>query len=93
MTMYESLANEFHLETKIWKRLRDDIFTLWEHGIDKLSSFLDYLIGIDRTGKIKFTMEIAGDNGLEFMDSKLNIAEGKIRVDVYAKPVTLKNHL
>ena len=38
-------------------------------------------------------MEIAGDNGLEFLDSKLNIAEGKIRVDVYAKPVTLKNHL
>ena len=93
MTLYESSANEFHLETKIWKRLRDDIFTLWENGIDKRPSFLDYLIGIDRTGKIKFTMEIAGDNGLEFLDSKLNIAEGKIRIDVYAKPVTLKNHL
>ena len=41
---------------------------------------------MDTTGKIKFTMEIASENGLEFFDLKLKIAEGKIRVDVYAKP-------
>ena len=40
---------------------------------------------MDKTGKIKFTMETAGDTGLEFLDSKLKISEGKIRVDVYAK--------
>ena len=85
MAKYDSLANEFHLKPKIWKRFRDDIFTLWEHGIDTLPSFLDYLNGIDTTGKIKFTIEIAGENGLEFLDLKLKIAEGKIRVDVYAK--------
>ena len=50
-----------------------------------LSSFLDYLNTMDKTGKIKFTMEIAGDTGLEFLDLKLKISEGKIRVDVYAK--------
>ena len=86
MAKYDSLANEFHLKPKIWKRFRDDIFTLWEHGIDTLPSFLDYLNGIDTTGKIKFTMQIAGENGLEFLDLKLKIAEGKIRVDAYAKP-------
>ena len=31
-------------------------------------------------------MEIAGENDLEFLDLKLKIAEGKIRVDVYTKP-------
>ena len=31
------------------------------------------------------TMEIAGDTGLEFLDLKLKINEGKIRVDVFAK--------
>ena len=31
-------------------------------------------------------MKIAGENGLEFLDLKLKIAEGKIRVDLYAKP-------
>ena len=29
-------------------------------------------------------MKIAGENGLEFLDLKLKIAEGKIRVDLYA---------
>ena len=41
---------------------------------------------MDTTGKTTFTMEIAGENGLEFLDLQLKIAEGKIRVDVYAKP-------
>ena len=83
---YDFLANQFHLKPKIWKRFIDDIFTLWEHGVDTLPSFLDYLNGMDTTGKIGFTMEIASENGLEFLDLKLKIAEGKIRVDVYAKP-------
>ena len=58
---------------------------IWEHGTASLFSFLDYLNTMDKTGKIKFTMEIAGDTGLEFLDLKLKISEGKIRVDVYAK--------
>ena len=86
MVKYDFLANQFHLKPKIWKRFRDDIFTLWEHGVDTLPSFLDYLNGMDTTGKIKFTMEIASENGLEFLGLKWKIAEGKIRVDVYAKP-------
>ena len=85
MAKYDSLANGFHLKHKIWKRFRDDIFTLWEHGIDTLP-FLDYVNGMDTTGKIKFTMEIGGEIGFKFLDLKVKIAEGKIRVDVYAKP-------
>ena len=44
---------------------------------------------MDTTGKIKSTMKITGENVLEFSDLKLNIAEGKIRVDVYAKPANV----
>ena len=40
---------------------------------------------MDTTGKRKFIMEIAGEYHLEFLGLKLKIAEGKIRVDVYAK--------
>ena len=83
---YDALANDVYLKTKIWKGFRDEIFTLCEHGINTLPSFLDYLNGMDTTGKIKFTMDIAGENGSEFLDLKLKIAEVKIRVDVYAKP-------
>ena len=77
---------DFHLKPKIWKRFRDDIFTLWEHGLASLPTFLEHLNTMDKTGKIKFTMEVAGENGLEFLDLKLKIVEGKIKVDVYAKP-------
>lgn len=41
---------------------------------------------MDTADKIKFTMEITGETGLEFLDLKMKIAEGKIRVDAYVKP-------
>lgn len=40
---------------------------------------------MDKTGKIKFTMETANDTDLEFLDFKLKIVEGKIRADIFAK--------
>ena len=63
MAKYDSLANNFLLKPSVWKRFRDDIFVLLEHGTASLFSFLDYLNSMDKTGKIKFTMEIAGDTG------------------------------
>ena len=92
MAKYDSLANKFHLKLSLWKRFRDDVSVLWEHGTASLSSFLDYLDTMDKTGKIKFTMEIAGDTGLEFLDLKLKISEGKIRVDVIAKSTNSFSH-
>ena len=85
MAKYDFLASNFHLKPSVWKRFRDDIFVLLVHGTASLFSFLDYLITMDKTGKIKFTVEIAGDTGLEFLDLKFKINEGKTRVDVYAK--------
>ena len=41
---------------------------------------------MDTADKIKFTMEITGETGLEFLDLKMKIAEGKIRVDAFVKP-------
>ena len=85
MAKYDCLANKFHLKPSVWKRFIDDVFVLWEHGTASLSSFLDYLNTMDKTGKIKFTMEIVGDTGFEFLDLKLKTNEGKIRVDVLAR--------
>ena len=64
------------------ERFRDDIYVLWEHGTVSLSSFIDYLNTLDKTGKIKFTMEPVGDTDSEFLELKLKINNGKIRVDV-----------
>ena len=85
MAKYDSLASNLNLKSSVWKRFRDDIFVLWEHGTASLFSFIDYLNTTDKTGKIKFTMEIAGDTGSEFLDLKLKINKSKIRVDIYAK--------
>ena len=85
MAKYDSLASNLNLKSSVWKRFRDDIFVLWEHGTTPLFSFIDYLNTTDKTGKIKITMEIAGDTGSEFLDLKLKINKSKIRVDIYAK--------
>ena len=66
--------------------MRNDILTLWEDGIDTPPSYLDDLNGMETIGKMKVAMEITGENGLKFLDLKMKIAEGKIRVDAYVKP-------
>ena len=41
---------------------------------------------MDKTDKVNFTMGIASNTGVEFLDLKLKIVEAKIRVDIVAKP-------
>ena len=62
------------------------MFVVWTHGSAALNSLLDYLINLDDTRKIKFTMQIAEENELEFIDLKVKIAEGQKNIDVYSKP-------
>ena len=64
MAENNSFAHKFRLKPSVWKTFRDDIFVLREHGTAFLSSFLDYLNTMDKTGTIKFTMEIANDTDL-----------------------------
>ena len=86
MVKYDSVANKFHLRPSVCKRFRDHAFVLWEHGIAFVPLCLGYLNSVDKAGKINFTKEIANGTGLKFLDLKLKIVEGKIRVDVFAKP-------
>ena len=86
MAHFDIRAENYDLKPTVWKRFRDDVFSVWTHDVNTLPVFLDYLNNIDSTGKIKFTMQIADDNGLEFLDLKLKIQNGKISVDVYSKP-------
>ena len=62
------------------------MFVIRTHGSAALNSLLDYLINLDDTGKNKFTKQIAKENGLEFIDLKLKIVEGKTNIDVYSEP-------
>ena len=75
------------LKPTVWKRFRDEVFSVWTHNINTLPAFLDYLNNIDSTRKTKFTMHIADENGLEFLDLKLKMNENnKITIDVFSKP-------
>ena len=47
---------------------------------------LEYLNNIDKAGKTQFTMQVARDDRLEFLDLKLKTVNGKISVDVLTKP-------
>ena len=47
-----------------------------------LPSFSDYLNNVHEARKIKFTMEIS----LEFLDLRIKCVDGKLSVDVFAKP-------
>ena len=69
----------------MWKRFCDDLFAAWIEGSASLSLLLDFLNNIDETGKIKFTMQVGGDEGLDFFDLKLKITNGKISVEVFSK--------
>ena len=71
-----------------WKRFRDDIFAVWNHSLQELHKFFEFINSINTSGKIKFTLSVANNNSiLEFLDLSLHINEdNKICVYVYAKP-------
>ena len=84
MAKFDSLANNFNLRPSVWKRFRGDVFVLRKHGVVPLPLFLENPNFLDKTGKTNLTMEVASNTGLEFLDLKLKIGEGKIRVDIFA---------
>ena len=72
MARFDNATENYTLKPKDWKRFRDGVISVWTHNINTLLVFLDYPNNIDSTGKIKFTMQISDENGLEFLDLKLN---------------------
>ena len=52
---HEEVLKESECKLYLWRRYTDDIFFLWEHGGDKLKSFIDKIDKVHLT--IKFTAE------------------------------------
>ena len=55
-----------------WYRYVDDTFVIWPHGQEKLTEFVNHLIGVHNN--IEFTTEIEEDGHLPFLD-----------IDIYRK--------
>ena len=64
MSKFDTADLQYHLQPTLWKTFRDDILTWYWH----LNNFLTFL---DLTGKIKFTMQVQDEDGIEFLDLKL----------------------
>ena len=77
LTTFDNRALTYYCSPATWKRFRNDVFVVWIHGYETLDLFLDYLNNLDDTGKIKYTMKVADESGLEFLDLKLKLLKEK----------------
>ncbi|KAJ8912335.1 hypothetical protein NQ315_005940, partial [Exocentrus adspersus] len=62
----ETYVKNYTNKPKIWWIYVDDVFSVWPHGQDSLTQFLNFLNNIEPT--IKFTLELEENNKLPFLD-------------------------
>ena len=75
LATFDKRVLTYNCSPTMWKRFRDDVFVVWAHGCGTFNLFLNYFNNLDDTGKIKFTMQVADENGLEFLDLRLKIVD------------------
>ena len=73
----EEILGKAEFKSYLWWRYIDDIFFLWEHGEEKLKSF------IDNINKMPADWS---KTSINFLDVTVSIAEGVIETDLYVKP-------
>ena len=86
----EAILKEADFKPYLWWRYIDDIFVLWEHGEEKLKSFVNDINKNHPT--IKFTAEWS-KTSINFLDVTVSIAEGIIETDLYVKPTDSHQYL
>ena len=86
LAYYDSKVLTFDRSPVTWKRFWDDVFVVGTYGSASVSLFLKYVNNIYKTGKIQFTMQATGYDGLEFLDLNPKMTNGKISVDAFSKP-------
>ena len=79
----EEIIKESEYKPYLWWRYIDDIFFLWDHGENKLKSFIDSINKVHHT--IKFTAEWS-KTSINVLDVTVSLIEGVIETDLYVKP-------
>ena len=79
----DEILKEPEYKQCLWWRYIDDIFFLWEHGKNKLKSFIDKINKVHRI--IKFTAEWS-KTSINFLDVTVSLIEGVVETDLYVKP-------
>ena len=86
----EGMIKEPEYKPYLSWRYIDDIFFLWEHGENKLKSFIDKINKVHPT--IKFTAEWS-KTSINFLDVTVSLVEGVIVIDLYVKPIDSHQYL
>jgi len=79
----EKARTEGPVKPKYWWRYRDDIVDIWPHGLPKLYEFTDFINSLYPT--IRFTL-VYSNTSLNVLDVTINLDNGFLSTDVYAKP-------
>jgi len=74
----------------MYLRYIDDIFIIWQHGVNDLTKFIDHMNSA--SPHIKFTTE-KSYNQIAFLDSLVKIQGNKISTTLYTKPTDSHNYL
>lgn len=76
---------------QIWLRYIDDVFMIWNHGMDHLHVFLDFISNQHPT--IKFTHEFSPTK-VYFLDVTVMLDENRLlHTDLYSKPTDSHQYL
>ena len=81
----EKIIKESECKPYLWWLYIDQIFFLWEHGENKLKSFIGKINKVHPT--IKFTAEWL-KTSINFLDVTVSLIEGLIETHLYVKPLS-----
>ena len=79
----EGILRKAEFKPYLWWRYVDHTFFLWEHGEEKLKSFIDNINKMYPTRK--FTADWS-KTSIKFLDVTVSITEGIVETDLYVKP-------
>ena len=77
-----SFLDTQELKPLVWFRYIDDVFFIWNHGQEKLDSFLEEFNRFNP--HLKFTHESSKES-IHFLDLNVMISNGKLSTDLYIK--------
>ena len=86
----EEIMKESEYKPYLWWRCIDDIFFLWEHGENKLKSFIDTINKVHPT--VKLIVEWSKST-INFLDVTVSLIEGVVETDLYVKPTDSHQYL
>ena len=89
-SLEEEMMSSFEVRPWVWYRYIDDIFFIWTHGEEKLSSFVDHMNSYHQT--IKFTAEISKDS-ISYLDVLVSRNGRVLETDLYCKSTDTYQYL